>query len=190
MRKKLLIALLSLAAMGAGGAALIRLAGAGATEFRVAGDVLHISGPISGAASDRLERMLDQTPGLVTVALGDIPGADDVAWVTGMGRMIRAEGLTTRAEGRVVNDAIFLFLGGVDRVMAGGALVLQGDAAQRQAGVGVDVSAAASADRERFVAAMLGDTGFATFMAETRAAGASYVLSDEDVMRYGLQTVN
>ncbi len=190
MRRSLIIALVALVAMGAGGAALIRLAGAGATEFRIEGEVLHISGPISGAAADRLERMLNQAPGLGVVALGDIPGADDVAWVTGMGRLIRAEGLETRVTGAVVNDAIFLYLGGVARSIESGALVVQGDAVQRANGVAVDASAAAVADRERFVAAMLGDAGFAGFMADLRARGGSYTLTGDDMARFGLLAGN
>jgi hypothetical protein len=118
--------------------------------------------------------------------LGDIPGADDVNWVTGMGRLIRAAGLETRVEGQVVNDAIFLFLGGATRSMAGGALVLQSDAAQRQAGVAVDQSTAAEGDRQRYVEAVLGAPDFAQFMAETRASGAQYILTEADIARFGL----
>ncbi len=105
--------------------------------------------------------------------------------------MIRAAGLETRAVGRVVNEGLFLFLGGVNRAVApGGALVLHSDAVQRQAGVAVDVSSAAEADRVRFVEAMLGDAGFAGFMAETRAARDSYELTGDDLARFGLATAN
>jgi hypothetical protein len=191
MLRKLGIALAVVVAFGAGGFALVRMMDAGATEFRVEGDALHISGPVSGAASDRLERLLDENPGIAAVALGDIPGADDVAWVTGMGRMIRAAGLETRATGIVVNDGLFLFLGGASRSVAqGGALVLHSDAVQRQAGVAADVSSAAEADRVRFVEAMLGDAGFAAFMAETRASRDSYELTGDDLARFGLATAN
>lgn len=67
-----------LLAVGLGGFALIRLAGAGATEFRLDGQVLHMSGPVTGAAADRLQRFLEDTPGLTVLALGDMPGADSV----------------------------------------------------------------------------------------------------------------
>lgn len=191
MLRKLGIVLAVVAAFGAGGFALVRMMDAGATAFRVDGAVLHISGPVSGAAADRLERLLDENPGISVVALGDIPGADDVAWVTGMGRMIRAAGLETRATGMVANDGVFLFLGGASRSVAeGGALVLNSDAVQRQAGVAVDVSSAAEADRVRFVETMLGDAGFASFMAETRATRDNYDLTGDDLARFGLVTAN
>ncbi len=74
MLRTLGIALAVVVAFGAGGFALVRMMDAGATAFRVEGDVLHISGPVSGAASDRLERLLDEHTGIAVVALGDIPG--------------------------------------------------------------------------------------------------------------------
>lgn len=188
MLKRLGIALAVILALGAGGAVLVRMMDTGATAFRIAGPVLHVAGPISGAAADRLDRLLEANPGVTIVALGDIPGADDVAWVTSMGRLIRAAGLETRLEGAVVNDAIFLFLGGGARSLAGGRLVLQSDARQRQMGVAVDQSTAAEADRQRFVAAMLGMGAFADFMAQTRAARDQYILTDDDITRFGLTT--
>lgn len=191
MLRKLGIVLAVVVAFAAGGFALVRMMDAGATAFRVEGDVLHISGPVSGAAADRLERLLDENPRIVAVALGDIPGADDVAWVTGMGRMIRAAGLETRAVGAVANDGLFLFLGGVTRSVApGAALVLNSDTVQRQVGVAVDASLAAEADRVRFVEAVLGEPGFAAFMAETRAARDTYELTGDDLVRFGLVTAN
>lgn len=190
MLKRLGIVAAVVLAVVAGGAGLVRMMDAGATEFRVEGPVIRISGPISGAAADRLQRLLEQTPGLETVALGDVPGADDVAWAVQMGGMIRAVGLETRAEGRIANDAILLFVGGTQRRMAGGVLALHSDTVQRELGVAVDESTAAEADRIRFVEAMLGDAGFAEFMAETRAVRDTYELTGDDLVRFGLTTAN
>jgi hypothetical protein len=190
MFRKLGIAAAVVLVFVAGGFALIRLAGAGATEFRLDGPVLHISGPVTGASAERLQRLLEQNPGIEVVSLGAIPGADDVSWVAGMGRLIRAAGLETRVVGPVVNDGIFLFLGGTVRSVDGGSLILQSDAVQRQAGVATDASVAADADRQGFVAAMLGGAEFADFMAETRAAQDTYVLTGDDIARFGLETAN
>jgi hypothetical protein len=190
MLKRLAVAIAVILALGAGGFALVRMMDAGATAFRVEGPVLHMSGPISGAAADRLDRLLEENPAVTVLALGDIPGADDVNWVTGMGRLIRGAGLETRVEGTVVNDAIFLFLGGTTRSIAQGQLVLQSDTLQGQLGVAVDESTAAEADRLRFVEAMLGEAGFSEFMAETRASRDQYVLTGDDIARFGLVTSN
>lgn len=190
MLRRLGIALAVVLVLAGAGALLVRMMDTGATAFRVEGAVLHMSGPVSGAAADRLERLLEENPAVTVLALGDIPGADDVNWVTGMGRLIRGAGLATRLEGAVVNDAIFLFLGGATRSIAQGALVLNSDSVQRQQGVAVDMSTAAEADRLRFVEAALGDAGFAVFMAQTRAANDQYILTEDDIARFGLVTSN
>ena len=172
-----------------GGAGLIQLAGSGATAFRLEGPVLHLSGPLSGAAADRLERMLEENPAVEILALGEMPGADDVVWAAQMAQLIRAAGLATEARGLVANDAILLFLGGAERRLAGGALVMRSDAMQQRTGVGIDRSIAADADRRRVVATMLGDAAFADFMKETRALRDDYRLSDVDLARFGLMTM-
>lgn len=188
MGKRLGIIAAVLLAFGLGGFALVRLAGAGATEFRVEGPVLHMSGPVSGAAADRLQRLLEENPGLSVLALGDMPGADSVMWATGMGRLIRAAGLETRAEGVIVNDALLLYLGGAERQVTGGQLVLHSDMVQRRAGVAVDSSFSAQAEREKFMIALLGSDDFARFMAEMRGSRDTHVLSAADIARFGLQT--
>lgn len=173
-------------ALGAGGAALIRLAESGATEFRVEGDTLIISGPVSGAATERLGRLLEQTPGLERLVLGDLPGTDDLVWLVGMGHLIRDAGLATVAEGEIVNDAILLFAAGETRAMGGGALVLTSDGMARSLGQPVDRRPSATAERLRYLARMLGDADLAEFMAETRAGRDRHVLSAAEMRRFGL----
>ena len=98
--------------------------------------------------------------------------------------------MQTQIQGAVVNDAILLFLGGAERRRAGGALVLQSDALQQRNGVSVDRSIAADADRQRLVAGMLGGTQFADFMRQMRATRDEYLLTDADMVRFGLVTAN
>ena len=173
-----------------GGAALMQLARSGAMAFRLEGQVLHLSGPVNGAAADRLQRMMEENPQITVIALGYMPGADDVIWAAQMGGLIRSAGLHTQIQGAVVNHAILLFLGGAERRQAGGMLVLQSDTMQRRMGVGVDGSIAADADQQRLVATMLGDVQFADFMRQIRATREEYQLTDADMARFGLLTVN
>jgi hypothetical protein len=188
MLRRLAIVLGVVVALGAGGFALIRLAESGATEFRVEGNTLVIAGPVSGAATERLERLLEQTPGLSRVVLGDMPGTDDLTWLLGMGSLIRAYGLETVAEGALINDAVLLFVAGERRVMAGGALVLQSDAVARSEGHPVDRRPATVAERVRYAERMLGDAAFAGFFEETRASRDQHVLSEAELERFGLLT--
>ena len=102
-----------------GGAALVQLAGSGATAFRLEGQVLHLSGPVNGAAADRLQRMMEENPQITVIALGDMPGADDVVWAAQMGGLIRAAGVAHADSGcrRQRCDLAFL---GRGRAQAGG----------------------------------------------------------------------
>ena len=185
MLRRLAILLGVVAALAAGGAALIGLAERGATEFRVEGTTLTVSGPVSGAATERLERLLEQTPGLERVVLGDLPGTDDLSWLAGMGYLIRRAGLATVAEGEIVNDAILLFIAGERRVMDGGRLVLRSDAAARRMGQPVDDSPSTRAERVRYLQRMLGDDAWADFAAEMRASQDEHVMTDAELRRFG-----
>ena len=186
MLKRLAILLAVVIGLGAGGYGLIRLAESGATEFAVEGDSLRISGPVSGAATERLERLLEQTPGLERVVLGDLPGTDDLSWLVGMGYLIRGAGLETVAEGEIVNDAILLFAAGERRVMGAGRLVLRSDARARQLGQPVDRRPSAAAERRRYLERLRGDAEFVAFKAELRGSRDEHVMSEDEMRRFGL----
>lgn len=190
MRRGLLIAGGVLLAMVASGAALIQFAGAGATEFRIAGSEMHIRGPITGASSDRFERLLEEAEGLEVVVLGDIPGADDAGWLIQMASFIRGAGLATRVEGDLNNDAILLFLAGVQRDHVSGDMTITGAQDAQRQGWTFDASSAGRTERESFATRMLGSPDFGAFVQERRALGGSYVLSADDIDRFGLETGN
>lgn len=175
-----------LLALVVGGAGLIRFAGAGAMEFRVAGAELYMTGPVSGAAADRLERLLEANPDVQVVVLGDVPGADDAGWLVQMGLMIRARALDTRAEGALVNDGILLFAAGETRTLGAGTLVLHSEAVARNLGQPLDRRAAAEAERARYLEQMLGDAAFADFAAALRAERDQHVMTAAEIARFGL----
>jgi len=188
--RRLLIFAAILVAMLAGGGALIRFAGAGATEFRVTGPEMFIAGPISGAAADRIERLLDEHPELEAVVLGDIPGADDTGWLVQMGYLIRGRGLATRAIGDLNNDAILLFAAGVDREVQGGNLVITGADVARSRGWPYDDSSAARVERGAYARVMLGDAAFVEFAETLRETEDVHIITNHDQLRFGLVTPN
>ncbi len=122
--------------------------------------------------------------------LGDIPGADDAGWLIQMSNFIRERGLATRAEGDLNNDAILLFLAGVERDHLSGELTITGAATARQQGWSVDDSPAGRTERFSFTARMLGDEGFATFMRERQDLDGTYIVTADDMRRFGLVTEN
>ncbi|MEM1273884.1 MAG: hypothetical protein AAGF88_08705 [Pseudomonadota bacterium] len=187
MARRLLLVAAICAAMGLGGAGLIRMMGAAATEFRIDGDRLVLSGPLTGAATDRLERFLQQNPNLTHVVLADTPGAHDLGWLLGMADLIAAHGLATEARGSVGNDAILLFLAGQPRVISGGALFFYDDGEARRRGAPWDCDPASAAERLDFITATLGDDTFAAFYDQTRRAQPAYQLTADDIQRFGLE---
>ena len=153
----------------------------------VEGDTLTISGPVSGAATERLERLLEQTPGLSRVVLGDLPGTDDLSWLVGMGYLIRNAGLETVAEGEIVNDAILLVL---PRASAGDGRGPAGACARTRWRGGwarpVDRRPSATAERARYLERVLGDAALAEFEAEMRGSRDEHVMSGDEMRRFGL----
>lgn len=188
--RRLLIFAAVLLAMGAGGAGLIRFAGGGATEFRLSGSEMFIRGPITGASSDRFERLLEEADGLQVVVLGDIPGANDTGWLIQMSQFIRNAGLATRVEGDLTNDAILLFLAGVERSHGEGLLTIAGPDVARREGWPFDASPAGQTERHRFASDMVGDGAFADFMRDRLALGGTHTLDLDEMRRFGLVTGN
>jgi hypothetical protein len=187
MGRRLAIWLAVLLFVGGGTFGLISLAMSGATEFRVEDERrLVIEGPITGASTERVQRILEQNPGLEEVVLGDIPGTSDLNWLLAIGYLFRQNELATRAVGVLHNDGILLLLAGDPRVIDGGRLVLTGDALARRDGLPVDPRPVTLAERQGYVARMLGDAGFADYMVETRARTDRAEIGAEDIARFGL----
>jgi len=186
MARRLAIVGVLVVALVLGGASLIRLAEGGATRFDVDGTTLTMSGPITGASAERLQVLLEETPGLERVVLGDMPGTDDVTWLIQMGVLIRQAGLETRAEGMLVNDAILLFAAGESRVMGAGELAFLSDGAVRAAGAPLDRNPVAETERGSFLERMLGDGTLAEFGTGMRESRDRYTLTEADKRRFGL----
>jgi hypothetical protein len=186
VRRRLILWLGVLAVAVAGTAGLVRLAETGGTVFRVEGEVLHMAGPVTGAAADRLERTLEQNPGLRLLVLGDIPGGDDTTWLIGMASLIRQAGLATRADGEVVNDGILLFAAGVTREIGAGRLVLTDAGTARMGGLPFDTRPAAAQERARYSERMLGSAALAELMARHHGGAGRHVLTEGELAETGL----
>lgn len=168
---------------------LIYIMGQGATEFRVeaGGTRVHIDGPITGAGTERFQRILEQNPNLTTVALGNMPGTSDANWLLAIGYLIRDAGLRTEVVGVVWNDAILLMLGGAERrIGREGALIVTDSIAAAQTGIPFDRTEVALAERAAYVTDMLGSDDFAIYMEDLRDAGGRVTLDADTIDRFGL----
>ncbi|GAA5079423.1 hypothetical protein N0B44_22945 [Roseibacterium beibuensis] len=183
MRKRLLFWALGLVVAVGGTAALLVLAMAGATTFRVEdGTRLHVEGKITGASTERVTNLLEQHPGLTEVVLGDIIGTDDANWLLAIGYHFRNAGLTTRAVGTLDNDAILLWLAGVERRIDGGTLRVTDAESARELGLPFDRTPVAAAERRRFSTAILGDEGVALAIEALRAEGGLHLLEPDSAL--------
>lgn len=161
---------------------LLYLATAGATQMRVEGERLYVSGPMNLATVESFEGLIEHHGGITTVVLGDLPQVDEITHVVLLGYRVRGLGLNTEiAPGaEVVGPAVWLFLGGVEREMGAGARLVVND----RGGAALAREDAGHEEQRRFVQDMLGEDAFywATLEPGPR------VLSAEEIARYGLVT--
>ncbi len=178
-----------LVAVGGGGYALIQFASADAAAFRVDGPRLHVSGNLTLLSTERIDILIEENPNLTTVVLGEIDRASDPVALIQKGGLIRSLGLNTAVGPDVAlgGDAVYLFLGGVERRLADGATLVVSD---WQSDVGPASALAADhpahTQRRGHVIAMLGDGAFYDFAIAAAPIGGAYVVTDRDLETFGL----
>lgn len=132
---------------------------ASAAQFRVEGERLEVSGQLTLASTERLDRLLEEHGQLTTLVIGPVLAEGDVTALLQKGLLVRGAGLNTEvAEGTDLRgDAVYLFMAGVERRLGAGArLVLTGW--QTPAGPAADLPLDHPAHQERvdYVTRMLG----------------------------------
>jgi hypothetical protein len=168
MRRALvwLVAVLAVAAATGG---LMWWTTATAARFEVDGDRLTVSGQLTLASTERLDRLLEEHGDLSTLVLGDISVADDVTTLLQKGTLIRSTGLSTEVSPGVTltGDAVYLFLGGITRTLGADA-GLAVDGWQTPAGAAARLPRDHPAHSERldYVRRMLGAEDFYWFTLE------------------------
>ncbi|WP_375550241.1 hypothetical protein [Rhodophyticola porphyridii] len=184
MARRVLFWGLGLVILGAATAGLLYFATAGATVFRVEGDRMYMSGPMTGASPERFEMLVEQNPGLRTVVLGDMPGAADITALLQNGYRIRRLGLTTEVApgARIEGDAVWLVLAGAGRQIGAGAEIVISD----WGGAALAEDDVAHEERRRYVTDMLGGDAF--YRATLDAGAEGRLLTGEDFSRFGLVT--
>lgn len=104
-------------------AGLMWLTTAQSASFRVAGDRITVSGVLTLASTDRLERLLEDTPGLAVLEIGAVRVDGPVTALLQKGALLRRAGLATEVAAGVTltGDAVYLFLAGDPRRLGPGA---------------------------------------------------------------------
>jgi hypothetical protein len=172
----------------AGTAGLLWFSTASSAQFRVDGDALHVSGQLTLASTERLDRLLEEHRGLTTLRLGEILAESDATSLLQKGLLIRGAGLSTEvADGvTLTGDAVYLFLAGTQRRLGAGAALVATDW-QSRVGPASLLPREHPAHQERldYVQRMLGSGDFYWYTLE---AGAGAAMSRADMVALGVLT--
>jgi hypothetical protein len=163
-----------------------------AAQFRVEGPRLEVSGQLTLASTERLDRLLDEHGDLTTLVIGPITvgGDGDVTSLLQKGMLIRGAGLSTVVAPEVTlrGDAVYLVYAGLERRLGEGArLSLTGwDTPQGPAAM-LPEDHPAHQERLDYVTRMLGSD--AAYWFALRNGGAEgHVLSPDEALSLGILT--
>jgi hypothetical protein len=159
---------------------------ASAAQFRVEGERLTVSGQLTLASTERLDRLLEENPDVTTLVLGEISVESDPTALLQKGLVVRGAGLDTEVDGGVAlrGDPVYLFLAGVDRRLGPGATLVVTDW-QTRVGPASLLPRDHPAHQERldYVRRMLGAEDFYWFTLE---AGGGAPMNEADMVALGM----
>jgi hypothetical protein len=155
-----------------------------AAQFRVEGPRLEVTGQLTLASTERLDRLLEEHDGLTTLVIGPISvsGAGDVTSLLQKGMLIRAAGLSTVVAPDVTlsGDAAYLVFAGVERRLGEGArVVLTGWDTLEGPASALPEDHPAHQERLDYVTRMLGSAEAYWFALENGGATGHVLSTDE-----------
>ncbi len=156
------------------------------------GNQLRLDGIINARAPSAFIDALKANPGVTEIYLGQIKGSVDPVAVARMGRLIRAQGLSTRMDARsaVFSGGVDLHLGGARRIIAPGATVGVHDWVNSFGEQGRDFRPDAEAHEptRSYTAQMLGSDAFYWFALNAARHDQVHFMTRAEMRRYGLIT--
>jgi hypothetical protein len=161
-----------------------------AAQFRVEGDRLAVSGQLTLASTERLDRLLEEHRGLTTLVVGDVADVSDALSILQKGQVVRAAGLATElADGvTLTGDAVYLFLAGTERRVGDGAGLVVTDWQTRVGPASLlPREHPAHEERRDYMRRMLGSEDFYWYMLEA-GEGAGRPVTEADLAAFGIVT--
>ncbi|MCU4653351.1 hypothetical protein N8I71_10935 [Roseibacterium sp. SDUM158016] len=171
--------------IGAATAGLLWLTTATSARFETDGDRLLVSGQLTLASTERLDRLLEENGDLSTLVLGDIAPGSDATALFQKGGLVRAAGLSTEVAPGVTleGDAVYLFLAGVERRLGGNSGLAVTDWQTRDGPASaLPREHPAHAERLDYVRRMLGNEDFYWFALQAGAGGRHEMTAVEQVV--------
>lgn len=187
--KRLVLWVVGAAGVAGGTALLLSMLNAGAASFRVEGTQLHVEGQLTLLSTERIDTLTGQHPELRELVLGEIAETSDATALMQKGALVRSLGLNTLVAVDVTlrGDAVYLFLGGVERRLEDGAGLAVGD---WQSTLGpasaLPMDHAAHQERRGHVLAMLGTPEFYDFAIGAAPVGETRRLTPDELAAYGV----
>lgn len=158
-----------------------------AAQFVVEGDRMTVSGQLTLASTERLDRLMEEHPEVETFVLGEVAAESDATSLLQKGLLIRQAGLGTEVAPGVTlsGDAVYLFLAGTSRRLSEGAALRVTDW-QTRVGPASALPRDHPAHQERLdhVTRMLGSGAFYWYMLESGMAGR--IVPDADLADFGV----
>ena len=161
-------------------------------RMQVEGQVVRLDGLINSRAYRQFRRLLDANPQVVRVQLGEIEGSSDDEKVVDMGYLIRDRGLATYlgADAEVYSGGVDLFLAGVARTIAKGAVIGVHEWQDGRGRSGRDFPRGSGQHEptRTYIADMLGSDAFYWFTLQAAPFDEIYVMNRSEMIRFGLIT--
>ncbi|MDG4649790.1 hypothetical protein P6F26_15200 [Roseibacterium sp. SDUM158017] len=162
-----------------------------AARFSVEGDMLHVSGQLTLASTERLNVILEENGDLSTLVLGDIAEGSDMTALLQKGLLVRQAGLSTEvAPGATLSgDAVYLFLAGITRgIGPGGRVAVTGWDTPAGPAARLPRDHPAHSERRDYVGRMLGSDDFYWFTLEAPGE-MPYVMTPADLAALDVATM-
>ena len=190
MRRGLIWVGCVLAVVAATGGLLV-LATSGAASFRQEGDRLIVSGQLTLMSTERIDTITEENPGLRVLVLEDIAEGSDPTALMQKGALVRSLGMTTMvAPGVTLQGAeVFLFLGGVERLLGEGAAIEVSDWSSAAGPASMlPPDHPAHSERRVHVTEMLGRADFYEFMIEAAPVDGAHRMTPGALAAFGVVT--
>jgi len=161
------------------------------TAFRVAGTTLYMEGEINSKTLGQFEEIIAAHPDISLLVEGVVPGSMDDDTMIALAYRVRELGISTHlgANSEIYSGGVDLFLAGVNRTMEQGAKIgVHSWSDPFKDAKDYPRSSPEHKQNRKYIEDMLGDDAFYWFTIYAAPGDGMKLMSDEEIMEYGLLT--
>ena len=161
------------------------------TKFEVRGNDLIMQGEINSKTLEQFEEIIAEHPQIERLIETNVPGSLDDETMIALAYRVRELGLDTMllADSEIHSGGVDLFLAGVERNAERGAVIgVHSWSDGVNEATDYPRGAVEHEANRAYIEAMLGDDAFYWFTIEAAPAAGIHVVSEEEILKYGLLT--